>query len=239
MVLTDAMTSTNLSRVSYYEVATGQQILSLPLPAGVMKSSWGSGGQLLATASHSSIRIWDLRLSRVLLGIKKDLGPKVLDKLWSDLAAEDAAVAYQAIWTLSAAPSKAVVFLKSHLQPIPVKEVPLERLVADLDSAVFAIRDKASQELKKLDRVAEDYLRQTAKDKKHSLEMQRRLKAILEFLERHPLSREELRQVRAVQVLETIASAEARRSLETLAQGWSAARQTLEARESLQRLKQQ
>jgi WD40 repeat protein len=241
MVATTAMTSSKLSRIHYYEVATGQEIFSVPLPDRVMKTSWGSGGRLLATTalSDSSVRLWDLRPSHILLGNEKDTSPKVLDQLWSDLAADDAALAHQAIWKLSAAPEKAVVFLKSRLQPIPVKEVPLARLVAELDSEVFTVREKASQELKKLGTIAEDYVRHVAKDNKLSLEKSRRLKAILDSLERLSLGREELRQVRAIQVLETIASPQAGGLLETLARGWSAGRQTVEARESLQRMKQQ
>jgi 2-keto-3-deoxy-galactonokinase len=108
--------------------------------------------------------------------------------------------------------------------------------VGDLDNGVFATRDKASQELTKAGGAAVDFLREAASDKRHSPEAKGRLQAILESLERTPLGRDELRQVRAVGLLETIASTEALAFLETLAHGWSAARQTLEARESLLRL---
>jgi hypothetical protein len=108
--------------------------------------------------------------------------------------------------------------------------------VGDLDNGVFAIRDKASQELTKAGRAAVDFLREAASDKRHSPETKRRLQAILESLERTPLGRDELRHIRAVGLLETIASTEALALLATLGQGWSAARQTLEARESLFRL---
>jgi len=237
LVATDGMTSTSLPRVHYYEVATGQEILSVPLPDRFTKTSWESSGQFLATSSGSSIYIWDLRLSQVLLGTQQELSTKILDQFWLDLAAEDAALAYKAIWRLSAAPEKAIALLKDRLQPAPDNEARLRRLMGDLDNGAFAIRDKASQELTKTGRAAVGFLREAASDKRHSPETKRRLQAILESLERTPLGHDELRQIRAVGLLETIASTEALAFLETLANGWSAARQTLEARESLFRLR--
>lgn len=236
LVATDAMTSTGLPVVHCYEVASGQEILSVPLPDRVMKSSWESSGQFLATISDSSVCIWDLRLSRVLLSKQQELTAKILDELWSDLAAEDAALAYRAVWKLAAAPEKAVALLKERLKPVPENEAHVRRLVRDLDNGVFAIRDKASQELAKMGRLAVGSLREAAGDKESSLETKRRLLAMVETLENTPLGRDEIRQIRAVGLLEMIASKEAHAFLETLTHGWSAARQTLEARESLVRL---
>ena len=229
------MTSTSLPRVHYYEVATSQEILFSTVTGQNDEKLMGISGQFLATFSDSSIRIWDL-LSQVLLGQQQELSAKVQDQLWSDLAAEDAGLAYKAIWRLSAAPEKAVALVKERLQPAPDNEMRLRRLVGDLDNGVFAIRDRASQELTEASGAAVNFLRDAANDKRHSPETKRRLQAILESLERTPLGRDELRKIRAVGLLETIASTEALALLETLAHGWSAARQTLEARESLLRL---
>jgi WD40 repeat protein len=104
IVATDAMTSTNLPRIYYYETATGQEVLTLPFPDEMLTSCWGTGGQWLATMSVDDLGIWDLRLPNVLFVKKSKLGSKVMDQLWIDLAGDDAAIAYQAIWKLSAAP---------------------------------------------------------------------------------------------------------------------------------------
>jgi hypothetical protein len=230
LVATNGMSSTNLPRVHYYEVATGQEIFSVPIPDSVMKTAWEASGQFLATHSDSSIRVWDMRLSQVLLRKQQDFSSKALDQLWTDLASDDASRAYEANLKLSAAPDKAVALLKDRLQPAPDNTALVRRLVNDLDNGVFAIRDKASQELTKVGRGAVDCIREAASDKRHSVETKRRLQAILEGLERTALRGEELRQVRAIGVLESISSKEALVLLGSLAHGWSAAPQTLEAR---------
>ena len=69
-----------------------------------------------------------------------------------------------------------------------------------------------------------------------SLEHRRRLEALLRDLEESQLSPEELRHVRAVQVLETLASPAARQALGELARGPADALLTREANAALKRL---
>ena len=66
--------------------------------------------------------------------------------------------------------------------------------------------------------------------------MQRRLSDLLRPLEATGLTPEQLRAVRAVQVLEGIGSTEARQLLDSLAQGAPEARLTQEARAAAARL---
>jgi hypothetical protein len=95
------------------------------------------------------------------------------------------------------------------------------------------VRQGATQELEKLGEAAEVALR-TALTQKPALEPRRRIESLLEKL-RTP-SGDQLRQLRAIQVLEYAATPEARRLLETLAKGAEGGPLTREAQASCQRL---
>jgi len=69
-----------------------------------------------------------------------------------------------------------------------------------------------------------------------TLELKQRLTILLEKAKDASLPPETLRQLRAVEALEYIATADARRLLKTLGQGADEARLTKEARASLERL---
>jgi hypothetical protein len=160
------------------------------------------------------------------------LSPSTLQAHWDALAGPDAAKAYRAIWTLAAAPEESVAFLKNRLARVgPAKEV--DRLIADLDSPRFQTREQAMRDLEKLGPDAEAGLRRALDQKPPSLEVRRRLERLLQKLE---LSSGWVRSLRAIQVLEYSATPEARKVLQSLAQGAPGSRLTREANASLARL---
>ena len=63
---------------------------------------------------------------------------KELDELWSDLAGEDAAKAYQAILTLQSVPEQAVPLLTERLRLNTTNDKRIARLLAQLDHDDFA-----------------------------------------------------------------------------------------------------
>jgi hypothetical protein len=136
---------------------------------------------------------------------------------------------------LTASPDQTVTLLKSKLQPAPApaEREHVARLVADLDSDDFAVREKAAQELVKLGDGIESVLRQ-ALEGKPAAETTRRLRDLIQKAQGWPPQR--LREFRAVEVLERIGSQEARQLLKTLAEGAPEARLTQEAKASLERL---
>jgi hypothetical protein len=109
------------------------------------------------------------------------------------------------------------------------------KLIAELEARSFVVREKASAELERLGELAAADLRKALAGQP-SLELRRRVETLLGRLRRPPLSAEPLRQVRAVEVLERVGSAEAKRLLETLAGGAPGVRLTEEARAALKRL---
>jgi hypothetical protein len=159
-----------------------------------------------------------------------------LDRCWADLANSDAKAAFQAMGEMTAQPKESVVLLATKLQPVPRAEAGLiEQLVAELDSDNFGKRQKATKELEKLDAQARPALEKLLANPP-SAEARSRAKNLLDRLEGPVTSPEDLRMIRAVEVLERIGSPEARELLGRLANGAPAARLTVEASASLARL---
>ena len=104
--------------------------------------------------------------------------------LWKKLASKDSAAAYEALWSLAAVPEKAVPLLKERLKAVATGPDPKEfrKLIADLDSGLFATRQEASLALQKLGSGAEIPLRQALDSGKLSLEARRRVQEVISSL---------------------------------------------------------
>jgi WD40 repeat protein len=151
--------------------------------------------------------------------------------LWSDLADADAAKAYRAVSAWLDAPDAAVAAFRRLQRPDkPVDAGRVNRLIADLDSDQFAIRDRASKELQALGPAAGRHLRQ-ALAKSPSAEAARRIEAILASC-----PDEDLRGPRAVEVLEAAGTPAAKVLLAEWAKGDPTATTPREAAAALTRL---
>lgn len=219
------------------EIASGQQRAQFDGAHGTLHSLCFSpdGRRIASGSSDGTAYVWDMTG----LGAKP-AGP--LDRgevaaLWESLV--DTEKAQNAIWQLTRAPEMAVAQIRQHVKPIPRTDAKvIARLVADLDADDFDAREKASQQLERLGELAVDTLRKKLDDKP-SLEVHRRIEALLERLDGPDLSGEKLRSVRAVEVLELLRTPEARTVLESLARGADGSRLTQEARAALARLGEQ
>jgi hypothetical protein len=169
----------------------------------------------------------------------KSLSKQQLEVSWADLANTDPATAYAAVRALQTAPVQVIPLLSERVRPVaPVADPKqLQRRIADLDDNNFTVRDRAQREIEKLGEPALSALRQALKDQP-PLEMKRRLQALLADLEPKLVvaSPSRLRALRAVQVLESLGTAEARQLLQALAKGVAEASLTREARAALARL---
>jgi hypothetical protein len=162
--------------------------------------------------------------------------PRALDALWADLAGSDAAIACEALWTLVRRPDESLPLLRKHLKPVlPPDSERIAHLIADLDSDKFAVRQKAAAELERLGELAEAAIRKALAGKR-VLEVRRRLEPLLDKVERANYSPEQLREFRAVAVLERIGTPAARQLLDRLARGAEETRLTRDARDALARL---
>jgi hypothetical protein len=108
-------------------------------------------------------------------------------------------------------------------------------VIAALEDDRYAAREAAAKELAALEFKAEAGLVAVLEGKPR-LEFRKRAEGLLARLRQLPVPVEQLRQIRAVQVLEQIGSPEARQVLAALAGGGPGARLTREAKASLERL---
>jgi hypothetical protein len=226
--------------VRLFEVATGKERHCLTGHiGGAGHLRFSADSRILVSAGgDTTALVWDLTGRRTGVVSDKPLTPAELDARWAALAGDDAAKAYDAIRSLAAAPSQAVPYLVRHLRPVKLAdEKRVSGLIADLDGDQFAVRERAADELEKLDESAIAACRRALAGRP-AAEARRRLEAILgkeaDRL-RNPTGNL-LRNIRALEVLESIGDRPARQLLESLARGMLEARQTQEARATLDRL---
>jgi hypothetical protein len=165
------------------------------------------------------------------------------EESWRALAGADAAKAFRTIRGLIHDAAATLSLLKERLRPVRLESVQeLRTLVNNLDDERYPVRNHAMTELTRrardgsadpetLGRVLQARLKENV-----SLELRRRTDRLWQALEGRELSAERLRAVRGLEVLEQIATPEARAALKALAGGAPEAWLTREAQAALQRL---
>jgi RNA polymerase sigma factor (sigma-70 family) len=227
-----------------WDLATGKECLCLALPL-VGSDAWDTfvtalvltpDGQRAVTALvDGTALVWDLATAPKRI-VPTEPSAKELAEWWADLAQEDAAKAYLAVWRLTEVPQAAQPLLRRYLRPTTDADLAeARRLIADLDADEFAVREKAVKRLESLGDGAASALRETLA-KGPSPEVRRRAEQLLEAWRTAPPSGDRLRLLRALAVLEHARTPEARQLLEELARGLTHACQTEQARAALARL---
>jgi hypothetical protein len=195
------------------------------------------GGVLASGGLDTTILLWDVYGKRTADPAAPPMTPRQLESLWADLDA-GAEKAGAAMRRLSGSPEQAMTLLRERLRPAEGRALDaatVDRLIAELDSEEFAIRQRATQELERSGRVAIVPLRKVLAGEP-SLELHRRAGDLLEKLDRSDIPPELFRPLRALEVLEHMDGPEARRLLRRLAEGNPNARLTEEAAAALRRL---
>jgi WD40 repeat protein len=234
----DASYNPNYSnQVRVWEVASGRERTHFEWAhhGFVMVSAYSPDGTLLVTGgTDRNALVWDLFGLRTSNQKKADFTREDVDRLWADLADADARKAFGAMKVLRANGAQAERFLKERLRPAAASDPKqIARLIADLDQDDFTARESATKQLSELGDLAESALRAGLNDKP-SAEKRRRVEDLLKRLD---VSIELLRGVRAVEVLESLDTPEARQVLQALAQGAAEARLTREAKAARERRK--
>jgi WD40 repeat protein len=216
-------------KVLLVDIATGDTVGRLNSPGSIECLAFAPDGRRLVTGRiDGTLLVWDLPEA------PRKLVSTSLRSVWAALTGADAEQAHRAIWALVESPG-AVPFLCQRLRPASVA-AEVAGWVADLDNATYGKRQAAMTGLEKLGNSAEVAL-QGVLAGKPSLEARRRAEMLLGKLKEVPLSADDLRELRAVEVLEYIGTAEAQQLLETLTRGAPGARLTQEARAALDRLR--
>lgn len=184
---------------------------------------------------ETSILIWNVPKFAALQAT--DLARDQLDSLWSDLAASDAKRAWAAVWRLQDRPEQAMKLFRGRLKPTQSPSAEdTKKLIADLNAESFREREAASKQLAELGDSAKASL-EAALKAKPSAEQEKRLKELLSQLHsRQPPRGNDLRNIRALAVLEFIKTDEAKQLIVNLAKGLDSTRSTREAKETCERL---
>lgn len=191
--------------------------------------AFGPDGRLFTGGLDTVVLGWDVRPPR---------GPDrgTLAAAWDALASADAKAGFQAQGRFLAESDKAVAFFAARLTPA-VRPDParVKALIADLDSDTFATRERAKAHLKELWPDTQAALQAVAA-KSPSLEARHRAEEIIREMEKAGLPPARLRALRATEILEWIATKQARAVLHELAKGAPDARLTIEAAAACKRL---
>jgi hypothetical protein len=228
--------------VSLWEVATGQERRRFSGHRSYLYTvAFSPNGKWLVSPSYDNTAlVWDVTGSHGKENVPATQPTREQTEAWrTALGAADAGKAYQAMCALAAQPGAVVPLLKGWLQPAATADLPeVPRLIADLDSDRFSVRQRAEQALAELGEKAEGALRRAlAKDP--PLHVRKCLDTLLEKLDGPVKDPERLCALRAVEVLENVGTPQARNMLESLAAGAPEARLTREAKTSLERLAKQ
>ncbi len=222
--------------VLFFDLATSQQIHKVAgheLPVSLL--AFSPDGKTMACAYRdATVLLWDCPKPA---NTSPTLTPSILlsfEQLWQQLESAEPPTAWKAHWGLVLGSTKTASFLKERLRPVrPVDLRPLGQRIKELDSDQFAVRARAMKDLEAMGMAAEPALLGELKQKV-TLEKQRRLQQLLEKL--NQARKRHVQELRALAVLEQIASPDAMLLLEALAAGDPQASLTIAAKASRKRL---
>jgi WD40 repeat protein len=218
--------------IHVWNAATGE---SLGLLSGHRGGVWSltfspDGTRLASGSADTTALVWDMTSFAAKLPASNPSAAE-FDELWSELDAGGVQRAYKALWALAGAGDRAVRFLAAHVEAArPVDAERVQKLLADLGSEEFAVRDKATRQLRAMGKVVAPLLEKHLASKPPA-EVRQRVEGLLANL---PFGRTR-QALRAVQVLEAVGTPAATELLRKLAAGADGDDVTRDAKAALQR----
>lgn len=224
--------------VRVWDTLTGQEVAQFKGHQGsVSVLGVSPDGRSLVSGSVDTTAVsWALnKLPRVDVTRDVPLTQAEVDGLWADLAKPDPAAAFAAARKLLTDRTQTVALLADRLHPVPAADADkINQLIADLGGS-FDARRKATAELERLGELAVEPLKAAAA-KNPPLDLKQRIDKLIEKGGTRKLQGDQLRELRAVEVLELAATPEAKKVLNALAKGAPDARLTREAKAAAERL---
>jgi hypothetical protein len=220
------------------DVRRGKIIAELKGDQGPVRGlAFGANVSTLFTAgSEGTVLIWDLHEQIAKAQKVAELSDGDVSRLWTELANPDTIKAYQALDSLLAGSDKVVSFLADKLKParkVPAREIDL--LIAELGSEAFKTRQLATRLLLEILPQSKAALTRSLENNL-PLEHHLRIARLVAEFRRREVASEHLRELRAIEILEAIATPQARRIIRSLATGHPAARLTDEAAAAIERM---
>ncbi len=191
--------------------------------------TFGPGGRLFTGNRDTTVIAWDVNPGRA-------RATNSLDGPWADLAKRDSSVTFKSQGQFLTVPAETIRLFADNIklrEPLDAKRI--QQLIADLDSNRFADREAATKTLGELGRRAKPYLEQAIKSAKSPEAQERAQKVLAAILQIAPTS-DELREIRAVAILEWIGNAAAKDLLAKWSAGPAGAWLTDEALAATSRL---
>ena len=235
------VTGGNDQMVHLWDGVTGKEIGPLSGHRGPVRLAvFMPDGKTLVTASedHTAL-VWNVAeaVEAARQAIRSVPTSRPLEDLWTDLSGEDAQRADAALRELESRPSEALPTLKERLRPAAAVDAKmLAKWVAELDAQKFNVRKDAVAELEKAGEQARPVLEAALKNAP-SQELKRLVTDLLKKLDERRYPAELVRDLRVLEAVERIGSAEAVKLLETLATGAANDPRTHDAKAALERLK--
>lgn len=181
--------------------------------------AFGPDGRLFTGGLDTTVLGWDVQPQR-------NPSKGTLADAWEALTDADGKVGFQAQGRFLAEPAKAVEWFAKRVSPASHPDpVRVKALIVDLGDDDFATRERATAALKECGPVVAAALREVIM-KTTSTEARRRAENLLRDIEKGIIPPHELRALRAVEILEWIATPEACACLLELAKGAPDARLT-------------
>lgn len=210
-------------RIEIWEIFTGRPILWLSKHQGAISDLefLPDGVHLVSADESGKAYVWDLSASEFAapFQVAKPYGEDQLRQLWRMLAEPEGHAAWTAMIALKHRPHEAMELI---LDP-PDDDVLIRQLIQRLDDDEFNVRDAAFRALRQLSLHAEPILQKTLTTSR-SAEVKARVRRLLSYLAgpRREAQLEQLkeaqthRELRVVQLLKWIGTAEALKRLRSL-----------------------
>ena len=145
---------------------------------------------------NASSSVWALLVTAVALGNSAWAAEPIPARVWADLASDDPATRAKAVAALQAAGPQAVAFLRERVKPVAADARRIDALIEQLDSDEFVQRERATEELEYLGKIAQPQLKKALANKP-SLEVCRRVERLLEIIPLQVVTESEEKMVRA------------------------------------------
>ena len=167
------------------------------------------GARLLSGGADTTAVIWDVKAWRdKARPAAATVTPEALPDLWKELADADAARGYRAVLALAGAPKLAVPFIDEHLPREGPTPEHIDKLIRNLDADDFDVREKAMADLEALGPIALPALRRALRTTT-SPEVRKRANKLVKKQNGDLVDRNEVRVIRAIEVLERAGTPEA------------------------------